>query len=584
MAQSLRGRMLQPSDSGLVCTASRRVQSCGARLVESSVWARLTSEHHEIVIVKCPIPFLTPVLLIGSCSDTTGSVHVQETCYADNTPGRTVEFDALQHRKYHAEVYFKHADCRVPSDSKTVLEKYQMSDPPRNPIAQRAYDEFVRGLEVIGAQEHMIHGAHGSGNNDQIEKEDQAAMLQELKKRLNFSGMAKPDDADLLRDLAVWERYKQLRADAPLRRRWYYSLKKRAISTSNDEFNVPGPNSYPNIRKGTFQLLTRPAERDFDFLKYLLRCLTVISMTYAFYAQVVSITKLCPDAYMCPMNLGIWPHRPAAAPPVAFRVKSDFTASLDYDYYHSVRASCKAGSSGCQTPGYRIQWPYMQLATESEGVSKFEIGVPAAIKGACERKSQGAKGWMWDHTTSQLLREYWDCGAKKFVQFEDTEGVPFHFQTGTRYVTQNSPSLPCLSLTFLVRVRVSRLVQEGARNDHHVHEKQNYKRRSSVGDDRLERHHDQRFVRALFLQGDGIRDLAELLAGQSCVMPLRCTNGDVDASAGGGGGAAAASALRVLVQRSRRRFADRCRVPLVSVLAAAPRVSGTRQSAQSDSE
>lgn len=353
---------------------------------------------------------------------------MQETCYADNTPGRTVGFDSLQHRKYHAEVYFKHADCRVPSDSKTVLEKYQMSDPPRNPVAQRAYDEFVRGLEVIGAQEHMIHGAHGSGNIDQIEKEDQAAILQELRERLKFSGKAEPDDADLLRDLAAWERYKQLRADAPLRRRWYYSLKKRAISTSSDEFNVPGPNSYPNIRKGTFQLLTRPAERDFDFLKYLLRCFTVISMSYAFYAQVVSITKLCPAAYMCPMNLGIWPHRPAAAPPVAFRVKSDFIASLDYDYYHSVRASCKAGTSGCQTPGYRIQWPYMQLATES---GKLEIGVPAAIKSACERKSQGATGWMWDHTTSQLLREYWDCGSKEFVQFEDTEGVPFHFQTGT---------------------------------------------------------------------------------------------------------------------------------------------------------
>lgn len=244
-----------------------------------------------------------------------GSVHVQETCYADNTPGAPVEFDPLQNRKYNAEVYFKHADNRatVPpgsqADRVTVLQKYQMSEPPRNQHAQRAYDEFIRGLEVVGAQEHMIHGAGNIDHMDEIPEEDQAAMLEDLRKHLNFAGSHAPDEADLLRNLAAWERYKKLRADAPLRRRWYYSLKKRACSTSKDEFSRAPPKSYPRIRKGTFQLLTRPAERDFDFVKYLLRLFTVVSMSYAFYAQINAITRLCPDAYMCPMNMGIWPHR-----------------------------------------------------------------------------------------------------------------------------------------------------------------------------------------------------------------------------------------------------------------------------------
>lgn len=124
-----------------------------------------------------------------------------------------------------------------------------------------------------------------------------------------------------------------------------------------------------------------------------------------------------------------------------FRVKGDFTMSLDYDYYHRVGASCLIGSAGCKTPGYRIQWPYMQLTpsdTAAEGSRKLQIGVPAAIQASCEQQRRGSTGWMWDYSTSHLLQEYWDCGSQGVIQFEDSDGVPFHFETGEccSYITE----------------------------------------------------------------------------------------------------------------------------------------------------
>jgi hypothetical protein len=230
-----------------------------------------------------------------------------------------VEFDADQHRKYNAHAYFikKASGSRDSADSSkprgTVLEKYSMTDPPRGKHAQIAYDEFVRGLEVIGAQEHVVSGGGGHAN-PRIAKEDEAAVLEELREKLKFEGTHSMSEPDFLRQLAMWERYKKLRADAPLRRRWYKSIKERAWSTHDQKgFHTITPGKLPKIRKGTFQLLTRPAERDFDINKYLLRLFTALSMLYALFAQISVFLALCPDAFMCPISVGIWPARPVGS-------------------------------------------------------------------------------------------------------------------------------------------------------------------------------------------------------------------------------------------------------------------------------
>ena len=245
-----------------------------------------------------------------------GSFHIQETTFADNTPGAMVHFDADQHRKYNAHAYFK-ASSRDAADSSqphsTVLEKYRMTDPPRGKHAQVAYDEFVRGLEVIGAQEHVVSGGRGHTTTT-ISKEDEAAVLEELQEKLKFEGTHSMSEPEFLRQLAIWERYKKLRADAPLRRNWYRSLRARAWSTHDqDGFHKVDPGKLPKIRKGTFQLLTRPAERDFDVNKYLVRLGTAVTMIYALYAQITVFLSLCPDAYMCPISSGIWPVRPVGS-------------------------------------------------------------------------------------------------------------------------------------------------------------------------------------------------------------------------------------------------------------------------------
>lgn len=113
------------------------------------------------------------------------------------------------------------------------------------------------------------------------------------------------------------------------------------------------------------------------------------------------------------------------APPATFRAKQDFVTTAS-DYVLSIGPSCTYGAASCKNPGYKIQWPYMQSSLQSGG----SVDVPPAIQSACTLKRGGASGWMWDFSRSRLLREYWDCGSLSSIQFQDGDGVPFHFEPG----------------------------------------------------------------------------------------------------------------------------------------------------------
>ena len=137
--------------------------------------------------------------------------------YADNTRGHVVEFDPKIHPKYEAHVLFRDTENPNPNGP-TALDRWQMSHPQRSTSAQKAYKDFLRGLEAIGAQEHLVGLKTWTGSHiDKEAPEDLEEILEHL-----MPGAAKPiDDLGPLHSIAEWERLVQLRKDAMIRREWY---------------------------------------------------------------------------------------------------------------------------------------------------------------------------------------------------------------------------------------------------------------------------------------------------------------------------------------------------------------------------
>jgi hypothetical protein len=61
---------------------------------------------------------------------------------------------------------------------------------------------------------------------------------------------------------------------------------------------------------------------------------------------------------------------PIVAPPAAFREAANATlvssASLPGWYYPQVTSRCNYGDPGCSTPGYVMQWPYLQIGSKTD--------------------------------------------------------------------------------------------------------------------------------------------------------------------------------------------------------------------------
>lgn len=226
-----------------------------------------------------------------------------------------------------------------------------------------------------------------------------------------------------LEDLAKWERFVVLRRDAPLRRKWYADLHSRTTSMmmgTDSERKLVRPVSehdpkltchskllkQPLIRSNTFKLLVRPAEVDFDPIRFVLIFTSICSFAYAGYTQIVSIEKLCSGPFLCPSAAAGWKHRPVLAPPVALRKASGLkrTSSL---YYRDLEPVCEFNAPACLKPGYKIEWPYLQTSNSTE---EF----PEELKSMCGGKPivSGTDGYVFDYTSSTLRTEYWQCKGK----------------------------------------------------------------------------------------------------------------------------------------------------------------------------
>jgi hypothetical protein len=174
--------------------------------------------------------------------------------YADNNPEKPELFDEHVHRKYNASVYFRQTlPAGAAGDSalkRGLSAKWACDHASRSPQAQQAYEDFLRGLEVAGAQE-TIH-FDGSHVGKDIPEPEREGLLRELLGQ-RYVGNSEDTKKELLL-AAEWERLVQLRRDAPLRRRWVCRMQRRARQPL---MNLPEPGEYPPIRYNTYKMLVR---------------------------------------------------------------------------------------------------------------------------------------------------------------------------------------------------------------------------------------------------------------------------------------------------------------------------------------
>ena len=225
------------------------------------------------------------------------------------------------------------------------------------------------------------------------------------------------DPGKLLKELAQYERFVQLRRDAPIRKRWFLDLFMRAQAFPHGDEDAVRANKSPPIRRNTFKYLVRPAEADFNLVLFLLLALNAVTLIVAFYGQVSTIPNMCGGPYMCPEKN--WQNRPVIAPPLQFRASgtSDFRATDRGDFNGGYSTSCTYGSSLCNTPGYLVEWPYLQSA---EGPVVF----PEALKTACVQKTGK---YVYDFDAGIIRNETWECEGDTIPFLEG--GTPFHFNT-----------------------------------------------------------------------------------------------------------------------------------------------------------
>jgi hypothetical protein len=173
------------------------------------------------------------------------------------------------------------------------------------------------------------------------------------------------------------------------------------------------------------------------------------------FTQIQSLAAICDRPFLCsPL-----PAAPLAAPPPAHRAPASarpFLSGLPAgptSWLPSLPApACELGGpgpgpgGGCATPGYRVQWPYLQPAGGGPAA------IPAGLLAQCDlvRPSGGGgaggnasgagwgvgAGWAWDPFARRVRAEYLDCsrrcgaggagGAGCAVPFAEG-GTPFHF-------------------------------------------------------------------------------------------------------------------------------------------------------------
>ena len=137
-----------------------------------------------------------------TCYDTS-----ENTCYADNTAGNCTVYDDSKHRAYHARVYFKkELGSEDLASGGRAFTRWHMEAAARNPGAQKSYDDFLRGLEIVGSQEHI----ENDGKNAAPEGMSIPEKQEILKELLGEKAAIPTDDAGLrkkLIELAIWERY-----------------------------------------------------------------------------------------------------------------------------------------------------------------------------------------------------------------------------------------------------------------------------------------------------------------------------------------------------------------------------------------
>jgi hypothetical protein len=385
-----------------------------------------------------------------------GDVSVNK-CYADNTlfkvdaegcyhlekDAEENEIGALisgEHFAYNARVLFREK-IREKAGAPVAGKAYARWKAPsakRGKDAQQAYEDFLRGLEVAGMQETLDTT---SSTITPMSDNERREILETLMGQEIFPGGPVVKKTDLgtkkdLRDLARWERFVALRRDATLRKKWYTDLHARATSMVSVGEKNPKKHLKPLIRANTFKFLMRPAEVDFDPLRFLLMLISIFTFGYACYTQIISIVKLCPGPFMCPSS-GVWKHRPVLAPPVAFRKTSGFTTTSD-NYYRELEPTCVFGQAGCAKPGYKMEWPYLQT---SNSTGEF----PTGLKNFCKAKVAGTDGYVFDYISSTIRTEYWQCtlGSLPFME----AGTPFHFDPDW-YDLAHKATIACMEEQF----------------------------------------------------------------------------------------------------------------------------------------
>ena len=169
---------------------------------------------------------------------------------------------------------------------------------------------------------------------------------------------------------------------------------------------------------------------------------------------------LCSGPFMCSPMSG----KPLAAPPALFRSQAEpfYSGSYSVDGPRLLPSCTMADSAAgrCDTPGYKIQWPYIQTAA-SNATARIPpglLGKCALVRGsrAAPLFQSGDRGWVWDPFEMTVLDEYLDCSAacggvalsECSVPFTDG-GAPFHFSPEW-YAETNAAVKACLRTRYLV--------------------------------------------------------------------------------------------------------------------------------------
>ena len=175
-------------------------------------------------------------------------------------------------RKYNAHVYFKDfslvedtwqgklkATCWPMSDEEIKMQEklrqdreqanakglkgWTIGNAGRPGNCKQAYDDFLRGLEVVGGMEY----ADGGYNHiDELPDDQAGIILKEFKEDLPESVYKNPQQAKAtLKELAQWERLIQLRRDAPIRRAWFKHMYDRVERMHASNARKYTPNGDP---------------------------------------------------------------------------------------------------------------------------------------------------------------------------------------------------------------------------------------------------------------------------------------------------------------------------------------------------